>query len=119
MMHSVSRLARRFCATLATATAEISGEAAASVPTKAKKHRSIYKKLSSLGTRGGGKMEETLNQFVMEGVPVKKHDLIRYAKDLRKFRQPQRALEVCLLFPLELILATIVRGLLYRKLKCV
>ncbi|KAL9285400.1 Pentatricopeptide repeat-containing protein mitochondrial [Arabidopsis thaliana] len=94
MMHSVSRLARRFCATLATATAEISGEAAASVPTKAKKHRSIYKKLSSLGTRGGGKMEETLNQFFMEGVPVKKHDLIRYAKDLRKFRQPQRALEI-------------------------
>lgn len=97
-MYSVSRLARRFCATLAASPAAISGEAAASVPTKTKKHPSVYKKLSSLGTRGG-KMEETLNQFVMEGVPVKKHELIRYAKDLRKFRQPQRALEVCLLFP--------------------
>lgn len=98
-MYSVSRLARRFCATLAAAPAEISGEASASVPTKAKKHPSVYKKLSSLGTRGW-KMEETLNQFVMEGIPVKKHELIRYAKDLRKFRQPQRALEVCRLFPL-------------------
>ncbi|XP_010422661.1 PREDICTED: pentatricopeptide repeat-containing protein At4g01990, mitochondrial [Camelina sativa] len=92
-MNSVSRFARRFCATLAAVPAEISVEASASVPTKAKKHPSIYKKLSSLGTRGG-KMEETLNQFVMEGVPVKKHELIRYAKDLRKFRQPQRALEI-------------------------
>ncbi|CAE6141351.1 unnamed protein product [Arabidopsis arenosa] len=92
-MYSVSRLARRFCATLAASPAAISGEAAASVPTKAKKNPSVYKKLSSLGTRGG-KMEETLNQFVMEGVPVKKHELIRYAKDLRKFRQPQRALEI-------------------------
>lgn len=96
-MCSVSRLARRFCATLATSPAAIVGEASGSVPTTAKKHSSVYKKLSSLGTRGG-KIEETLNQFTMEGITVKKHELIRYAKDLRKYRQPQRALEVCLLF---------------------
>uniref|UniRef100_A0A1J3CE03 Pentatricopeptide repeat-containing protein, mitochondrial n=1 Tax=Noccaea caerulescens TaxID=107243 RepID=A0A1J3CE03_NOCCA len=95
MLYSVSRLAKRFCATLAAAPAAIGGEAAAaaSVPKTAKKHHSVYKKLSSLGTRGG-KLEKTLNHFIKEGTTVEKRDLIRYAKDLRKLRQPQRALEV-------------------------
>lgn len=39
-------------------------------------------------------MEETLNKFAMEGIPIVKHDFVRYAKDLRKNRLPQRALEV-------------------------
>lgn len=92
-MYSVSRLARRFCATLASSPAATigGGEASASVPKTAKKHRSVYNKLLKLGTTGG-KIEETLNQFIMEGITVKKHDLIRYAKDLRTSRQPQRAL---------------------------
>ncbi|KAG2331223.1 hypothetical protein Bca52824_002403 [Brassica carinata] len=95
-MYSASRLARRFCSTLAAAPAAIVGEAsaaAASTRKTAKKHRSVYKKLSNLGSRGG-KMEETLNKFTMEGIPIIKHDLVRYAKDLRKNRLPQRALEV-------------------------
>ena len=39
-------------------------------------------------------MEETLNKVAMEGIPIVKHDFVRYAKDLRKNRLPQRALEV-------------------------
>ncbi|KAJ4905485.1 Pentatricopeptide repeat-containing protein [Raphanus sativus] len=88
-MYSASRLARRFCATLASAPVGEASAAAAST----RKHRSVYKKLSNLGSKGG-KMEETLNKFAMEGIPIVKHDLVRYAKDLRKNRLPQRALEV-------------------------
>lgn len=101
-MYSASRLARRFCATLASAPAAIVGEASAATASTrktAKKHRSVYKKLSNIGSKGG-KMEETLNKLAMEGIPIVKHDLVRYAKDLRKNRLPQRALEVgklCLL----------------------
>lgn len=95
-MYYASRLARRFCTTLAAAPGAIVGEtaaAAASTRKTAKKHRSVYKKLSNLGSRGG-KMVETLNKMTMEGIPIIKHDLVRYAKDLRKNRLPQRALEV-------------------------
>lgn len=95
-MYFASRVARRFCATLATAQAAIVGEAsaaAAATRKTAKKHRSVYKKLSNLGSRGG-KMEETLNKLTMEGITIIKHDFVRYAKDLRKNRLPQRALEV-------------------------
>nr|VDC91970.1 unnamed protein product [Brassica oleracea] len=94
-MYYASRLARRFCTTLAAAPGAIVGETAAAASTRktAKKHRSVYKKLSNLGSRGG-KMVETLNKMTMEGIPIIKHDLVRYAKDLRKNRLPQRALEV-------------------------
>ncbi|KFK30785.1 hypothetical protein AALP_AA6G025600 [Arabis alpina] len=99
MMYSVSRFARRFCATLASSSTETAkihgGEASVSVtiPKTAKKHRSVYNKLTKLGpTRG--KIDETLNQFIIEGNHAYKPDLIRYVKDLRAYRQPQRALEV-------------------------
>ncbi|CAN6980848.1 unnamed protein product [Brassica oleracea var. botrytis] len=79
-MYYASRLARRFCTTLAAAPGAIVGETAAAASTRktAKKHRSVYKKLSNLGSRGG-KMVETLNKMTMEGIPIIKHDLVRYA----------------------------------------
>lgn len=107
LITSGSRLGKRFCATVfapASSTgvveASVSSPAAANgveasvpAPTAASRQRELYKKLSKLSV-AGGTVAETLNQFIMEGITVRKVDLFRCAKDLRKFRRHQHALEV-------------------------
>ncbi|KAG7595560.1 Pentatricopeptide repeat [Arabidopsis suecica] len=107
LITSGSRLGKRFCATVfapASATgiieASVSAPAAANgveasvpAPTAASRQRELYKKLSKLSVVGGT-VAETLNQFIMEGITVRKVDLFRCAKDLRKFRRHQHALEI-------------------------
>ncbi|CAA7056202.1 unnamed protein product [Microthlaspi erraticum] len=105
LIASGSRIGKRFCATVfapASSGVETSVaipatadgvEASVSAPTAASKQRMIYKKLSKLPVTGGT-VAQTLNQFVMEGISVRKEDLFRCAKDLRKFRRPQHALEI-------------------------
>lgn len=102
LIASGSRLGKRFCATFSSGVeASVSAPAAANgveasvfTPTAASRQRELYKKLSKLSVTGGT-VAETLNQFIMEGITVRKDDLFRCAKDLRKFRRHQHALEVC------------------------
>ncbi|EOA40137.1 hypothetical protein CARUB_v10008848mg [Capsella rubella] len=106
LVASGSRLGKRFCATAVSPAATNGVEASVfapaaangvqgsvSAPTAASRQRELYKKLSKLNVTGGT-VAETLNQFIMEGVTVRKDDLFRCAKDLRKFRRHQHALEI-------------------------
>ncbi|XP_024009169.1 pentatricopeptide repeat-containing protein At1g02370, mitochondrial isoform X2 [Eutrema salsugineum] len=92
LIASGSRLGRRFCATVSS-PASAGVEAYASAPTAASRQREIYNKLSKLSVTEGT-VPETLNQFIMEGITLRKHDLFRCAKLLRKFRRYQHALEI-------------------------
>lgn len=111
LIASGSRLGKRFYATVyapaasSGVEASVSSQAAAngveasvSAPTVASRQRELYKKLSKLSVTGGT-VAETLNQFIMEGITVRKDDLFRCAKTLRKFRRHQHALEVCFCIP--------------------
>ncbi|KAJ0245265.1 Pentatricopeptide repeat-containing protein [Hirschfeldia incana] len=98
LISSGSRLGKRFCATLfspaSSAAAGVVEASVSSPPTAAaSRQREMYKKLSKLSVTGGT-VTQTLNQFIMEGTPVRKDDLFRCAKDLRKFRRHQHALEM-------------------------
>lgn len=110
MIASGSRLGKRFCATFSAPASSSVAEASVSAPaaanrveasvftqTAASRQRELYKKLSKLNVTGGT-VAETLNQFIMEGITVRKDDLFRCVRDLRKFRRHQHALEVCFCF---------------------
>ncbi|XP_010542838.1 PREDICTED: pentatricopeptide repeat-containing protein At1g02370, mitochondrial [Tarenaya hassleriana] len=98
-----SRLARRFCTAVSAQAA--GGEASASAPpppaaktaaesrAATSKHRSLYRTLSGLGA-DAGTVAGALNQFILEGNPVRKDELVRCIKELRRFRRYQHALEV-------------------------
>ncbi|CAN8306436.1 unnamed protein product [Cochlearia groenlandica] len=88
-----SRLGKRFFATVFSPAASSAVESSASLPTAASRQRELYKKLSKLSVTGGT-VSETLNQLTMEGITVRKGDLFRCAKDLRKFRRHYHALEI-------------------------
>ncbi|XP_010069830.2 pentatricopeptide repeat-containing protein At1g02370, mitochondrial [Eucalyptus grandis] len=53
----------------------------------------IYRRLSPLAGFGGS-VSKTLNEYFMEGRKVSKIDLVRCAKELRKYRRYEHALEV-------------------------
>ncbi|CAH2047206.1 unnamed protein product [Thlaspi arvense] len=92
LIASGSRLGKRFCTTVFAPAAD-GVEASVSAPTAASRKRMIYQKLSKLPVTGGT-VAQTLNQFVMEGITVRKEELFRCAKDLRKFRRHQHSLEI-------------------------
>ncbi|VVA89717.1 unnamed protein product [Arabis nemorensis] len=109
LIASGSRLGKRFCATVFSRATPSGVEASVSIPattaatdgvgssvsppTAASRQREMFKKLSTLSVTGET-VAQTLNQFIMEGIPVRKFDLFRCAKDLRKFRRHQHALEI-------------------------
>lgn len=70
-----------------SAAAEAPKPAAAPPPVR------IYRRLSPLAGFGGS-VPKTLNEYIMEGRKLSKLDLVRCAKELRKYRRYEHALEV-------------------------
>ncbi|KAL5996424.1 hypothetical protein ACLOJK_026502 [Asimina triloba] len=58
----------------------------------------LYRRLSGLGNCSSGSVARTMNEWVREGNSVKKYQIERYIKQLRKFKRHSQALEVYLLF---------------------
>ncbi|XP_030454936.1 pentatricopeptide repeat-containing protein At1g02370, mitochondrial-like [Syzygium oleosum] len=75
-----------------SAVAEAPKPAAAAPPPEARPVR-IYRRLSPLAGFGGS-VPKTLNEYIMEGRKLSKLDLVRCAKELRKYRRYEHALEV-------------------------
>ncbi|KAE8727576.1 hypothetical protein F3Y22_tig00005459pilonHSYRG00302 [Hibiscus syriacus] len=53
----------------------------------------LYPRLSALAATGGT-VSETLNEFIREGKRIRKDELIRCVKELRKFRHYQHSLDI-------------------------
>lgn len=62
-------------------------------PPSAVHGESLHRRLSALGGSGGS-VWQTLNEYVMDGNIVKKYDLQCSIKELRKFKDYNRALQV-------------------------
>ncbi|XP_021904456.1 pentatricopeptide repeat-containing protein At1g02370, mitochondrial isoform X1 [Carica papaya] len=84
LISSASWLVRRLC----TASVE-----AAPAAESSRRHGKLYRKLSALGATGGT-VAQVLDQHIMEGGTVRKDELSRIIKELRKFRRHQHALEI-------------------------
>ncbi|KAJ0978636.1 hypothetical protein J5N97_014110 [Dioscorea zingiberensis] len=85
---------------LALATARRLSTASSLVPAPDKAHvavkdsRPLYRRLSALGGAKEGSVARALNKWVREGKTVTSPELIKYVKDLRKYRQYHNAIEV-------------------------
>ncbi|KAK8639595.1 hypothetical protein V6N13_137968 [Hibiscus sabdariffa] len=82
-----SWLVRKLC-TSAADNATASGARLA-----ARNRNMLYPRLSALGATGGT-VSETLNDFIMEGKKIRKDELIRCVKELRKYRRYQHSLDI-------------------------
>ncbi|XP_058076860.1 pentatricopeptide repeat-containing protein At4g01990, mitochondrial-like [Magnolia sinica] len=55
---------------------------------------SLYRRLSGLGDASSGTVTKTLNKWVREGKSVKKYEIEKYVKELRKYKRYNQALEL-------------------------
>ncbi|XVF72758.1 hypothetical protein PTKIN_Ptkin12aG0146100 [Pterospermum kingtungense] len=84
---SYSWLLRKLC-TAAPETA-----ATAEVAAAAPRRNRVYSRLSGLGATGGT-VSEALNNFITEGNKIRKDELSRCVRELRKYRRYQHSLDV-------------------------
>ncbi|XVE77530.1 hypothetical protein DITRI_Ditri13aG0070600 [Diplodiscus trichospermus] len=84
---SGSWLVRKLC----TAASETASDAMVEVA--APRRNTLYSRLSALGATGGT-VSEALNDFVMEGKMIRKDELSRCIKQLRKYRRYQHSLDI-------------------------
>ena len=95
---------------LSTATAEV-GERSLSAAWSSGKAPSppklLYRQLSALGGQPHGIMTKTMNKWLREGNTVGSGDVIRFVKELRKYKRFGHALEVVFSLSLSLYLLSL------------
>ncbi|XP_072996765.1 pentatricopeptide repeat-containing protein At4g01990, mitochondrial-like [Typha latifolia] len=78
-----------------SATAVASSEAELKVEKgEAKEWKPLYRRLSALGGAPEGSVEKALNKWVREGRTVRAVQLMKYVKELRKYKRHKHALEL-------------------------
>ncbi|XP_062197329.1 pentatricopeptide repeat-containing protein At4g01990, mitochondrial-like [Phragmites australis] len=89
-------LLRRLLSTATEAVAEAAAPPAAAAAKAAKKKdpRPLYRRLSALGSAGEGSVSRVMNKWVREGGEPRADDLVKYVKELRKYKRHTHALEL-------------------------
>lgn len=89
-----SAAARRLCSSSSLAAASETSPTTAEIEEKKKEFVPLYRRLSALGGAPAGAVFKTMNKWVREGRPTKAVELMKYVKDLRKYRRYKHALEL-------------------------